>query len=327
MGHRARAVSVIVIGGLLLASSPPAAAQAPTAVGDTWAAPRTSWGDPDLQGTWTNTTTTPLQRPTSLAGQAFLTDEERAALDEKNAPGIDAAPGVGAYNNFWMEQGFVSQRTSLIVDPPEGRLPAITPKAQQRLDILNASRRAPSYPTSYDEPSLMERCITRGLPGTMLPGNYNHNYNILQTSEHVAIYTEMIHDTRIIPVDGRPHIGPSVQQWLGDSRGHWEGDTLVVETTNFTDKVYEQRFSLLVWGTGQHMHLVERFTRVNADTIDYQFTLTDPTTFARPWTAAIPMTRLEGPMFEYACHEGNYAMGNMLRGARAEDKAAAAVTR
>ena len=173
----------------------------------------------------------------------------------------------------------------------------------------------------------MERCITRGLPGTMLPGNYNHNYNILQTPEYVAIYTEMIHDTRIIPVDGRPHIGSSVQQWLGDSRGHWEGDTLVVETTNFTDKVYEQRFSLMVWGTGKHMRLIERFTRVDADTIDYQFTLTDPTTFARPWTAAIPMTRLEGQMFEYACHEGNYAMGNMLRGARAEDKAAAAATR
>ena len=291
---------------------------------DTFVAPRTPWGDPDLQGLWTNTTTTPLERPTSLEGKDVLSDEERAALDEENAPGIDAVQGVGAYNNFWMEQGYVFEQTSLVVDPPDGRLPAILPRAQDRQDVLRASRRSPSYPTTYEEPSLMERCITRGLPGVMLPGNYNHNYNILQTSSHVVILAEMIHDTRIIPIDGRPHIGSSIEQWMGDSRGYWDGDTLVVETTNFTNKLFERRFSLLVWGTGKHMGVVERFTRVGAGRIDYEFTLTDPTTFTRPFTASIPMTTLDGSMFEYACHEGNYAMANMLRGARQDDRVAEA---
>ena len=282
---------------------------------------RTPWGDPDLQGTWTNTTTTPLERPSALAGRTTLSAEERAALDEENAPGIDAAPGVGAYNNFWMERGYVYEQTSLVVDPPDGRLPAVTATAQRRQETLVAARRLPSYPASHEEPSLMERCITRGLPGIMLPGNYNHNYNILQTPQHVVIFAEMIHDTRIIPIDGRPHVDPAIRQWLGDSRGHWDGDTLVVETTRFSDKLYERRGSLLVWGTGRHMTVVERFTRVG-DTIDYRLTLTDPTTFRQPFTVSIPMAPLAAPMFEYACHEGNYALGNMLRGARADDRAA-----
>ena len=305
---------------MLTVSAAPSVVGQEQVVGGTWTASQTPWGDPDLQGTWTNTTTTPLERPSSLAGKNSLTTEERAALDEENAPGIDAAPGVGAYNNFWMEQGYVFEQTSLVVDPKNGRLPNVTPRAQQRQEALLSSRRSPSYPTTYEEPSLMERCITRGLPGVMLPGNYNHNYNILQTPTFVAILAEMIHDTRIIPIDGRRHIN-SIHQWMGDSRGHWENDTLVVKTTNFSDKLYERRFSLMVWGTGKNMHMVERFTRVNENTIDYEFTLTDPTTFARPFTASIPMTTLTTPMFEYACHEGNYAMANMLRGARADETA------
>lgn len=315
-----RLVSLSLLFALTVSAAPPVAGQEQI-VGGTWTAPQTPWGDPDLQGTWTNTTTTPLERPSSLAGKNSLTAEERAALDEENAPGIDAAPGVGAYNNFWMEQGYVFEQTSLVVDPKDGRLPKVTPQAQQRQEALLSARRLPSYPTTYEEPSLMERCITRGLPGVMLPGNYNHNYNILQTPTFVAILAEMIHDTRIIPIDGRRHINSSIHQWMGDSRGHWENDTLVVETTNFSDKLYERRFSLMVWGTGKNMHMVERFTRVNKNTIDYEFTLTDPTTFARPFTASIPMTTLTTPMFEYACHEGNYAMANMLRGARADETA------
>ena len=286
-----------------------------------WTTPRTPWGDPDFQGLWTNTTTTPLERPASLEGKQYLTDEERAALDEENAPGIDAAPGVGAYNNFWMEQGYVSKQTSLVVDPQDGKLPPVLKRAQQRQETLLESRRSSSYPTTYEEPSLMERCITRGLPGVMLPGNYNHNYNILQTPDFVVILAEMIHDTRIIPIDGRAHIDSSIDQWMGDSRGYWEDNTLVVETTNFSDKLFERRWSLMVWGTGENMHLVERFTRINETTIDYEFTLTDPTTFSRPFTASIPMTSLDGRMYEYACHEGNYAMANMLRGARADEVA------
>ena len=313
-------ISVCVVAGLVVLASGPALTQGR----EGWPAPRTPWGDPDLQGLWTNTTTTPLERPASLVGKDVLSDEERAAIDEENAPGIDAAQGVGAYNNFWMEQGYVFEQTSLIVDPPDGRLPTILPKAQERHDALLASRLSPSYPTTYEEPSLMERCITRGLPGVMLPGNYNHNYNILQTPTHVVILAEMIHDTRIIPIDGRPHIGASIAQWMGDSRGRWDGDTLVVETTNFTDKLFERRFSLLVWGTGKNMRVEERFTRVDADRIDYQFTVTDPTTFTRPFTASTPMTTLDGSMFEYACHEGNYAMANMLRGAREDERAAEA---
>ena len=151
--------------------------------------------------------------------------------------------------------------------------------------------------------------------------NYNHNYNILQTPDFVVILAEMIHDTRIIPIDGRAHIDSSIDQWMGDSRGYWENNTLVVETTNFSDKLFERRWSLMVLGTGENMHLVERFTRVNNNTIDYQLTLTEPTTFSRPFTASIPMTSLDGRMYEYACHEGNYAMANMLRGARSDEAA------
>ena len=155
----------------------------------------------------------------------------------------------------------------------------------------------------------------------MMPGFYNHNYQIMQTPDYVVIYAEMIHDVRIIPLDGRPHLPPHLRQWMGDSRGRWEGDSLVVETTNFTDKVYERRVSNTVFGAGRAMYLVERFRRVDADTIDYAITVTDPTTFTKPWTASIPMRTMEGPIFEYACHEGNYAMENMLRGARARERA------
>ena len=189
---------------------------------------------------------------------------------------------------------------------------------------LAVVRNADGYPTTWEDVNIYERCITRGMPGTMMPGFYNHNYLILQTPGYVVIRAEMVHDTRVVPLDGRPHIDPSIRQWLGDSRGWWDGDTLVVETTNLTDKVFERRFSNTVYGTGRHMRLVERFTRVDAETIDYRFTVTDPTTFQRPWTASTPMVTLDGPLFEYACHEGNYAMVNMLSGARARERVAAA---
>ena len=305
----------------VLVAPVPAAAQAG---GGTWTAPRIPWGNPDLQGVWSNTTTTPMERPSELAGKALLTDEERAELDTEAASNVDRPPppgSTGAYNNFWFERGIRTNQTSWVVDPPDGRLPPVTPRAQQQADDLAAVREAPSYPTTWEDVNIYERCITRGIPGTMMPGFYNHNYLILQTPDYVVLRAEMIHDTRIIPIDGRAHISPDIRQWLGDSRGHWEGDTLVVETTNLTDKVYERRFSHTVYGTGQHMQLTERFTRVDADTIDYEFTVTDPTTFTKPWTAATPMTAIEGPIFEYACHEGNYAIVNMLSGARAKEQA------
>ena len=320
---------------LALAPAPLAAAGGRPAARTAGAAavPPTAWGDPDLQGAWTNTTTTPLQRPRELAGRERFSAEERAALDEARARTearacatelvvLQHAPpptSTGSYNGFWLEQGTRTLQTSLIVDPPHGRLPALTPRARRRAAALAALRTAPSYPAAWEEPSVFERCITRGLPATMMPGFYNHNYRILQTPDHVVIQAEMIHDARIVPLDGRPHLPAGVRQWLGDSRGRWEGGTLVVETTNFTDKVHERRVSNTVFGAGRAMRLVERFTRIDADTLDYRFTVTDPTTFERPWTAAIPMTALDAPILEYACHEGNYAMENMLRGARAQE--------
>ena len=294
---------------------------APAAAQDAF---RTPWGDPDLQGSWTNTTTTPLERPDELAGRARLTAEERAELDAEAIRNADRPPppgSTGAYNNFWFERGVRTEQTSWIVDPPDGRLPPITAREQARMDALAVVRGADAYPTTWEDVNIYERCITRGMPGTMMPGFYNHNYLILQTPGYVVLRAEMIHDTRVIPLDGRPHVDPSIHLWLGDSRGYWEGDTLVVETTNLTDKVFERRFSNTVYGTGRHMRLVERFTRVDADTIDYRFTVSDPTTFERPWTAATPMAALDGPLFEYACHEGNYAIVNMLSGARARERA------
>ena len=294
-----------------------------------WTPPRTPWGDPDLQGAWTNGTLTPLQRPAELAAQEFLNDEERAVRNVTTRLRDDGPVQgpVGFYNDFWLEQGDLSQRTALLVDPRDGRLPPVTPAERE----LQASRRD-SYTDSHlahgtrfdswDDFNTLDRCITRGMPGLMMPGFYNHNYLILQTPEYVAIQVEMIHDARIIPLDGRPSPAASIRQWLGSSLGRWEGDTLVVETTGFTDKVRRRTgyFPSVVFGGDAQLHLEERFTRVSADTIDYRFTVTDPTVWTAPWTAAIPMTTLDGSLFEYACHEGNYAVPNALAGTRAEER-------
>ena len=283
-------------------------------------AARTPWGDPDLQGVWTNTTTTPLERPATLSDRATLTEEERAGLDEeavRNADGVPRERDTGSYNSFWLEKGRRSEQTSLIVDPENGRLPAFTRAAQQRVDALASARQQPA--ASWDDLNVFDRCLARGMPGAMMPGFYNHNYLILQTPGYVVLVLEMLHDVRIIPLGERPHLSPRIRQWLGDSRGQWDGDTLVVETTNVADTVNEFRVSHTVFGASRHLRLVERFKRVTQNRIDYTFTVDDPTTFARPWTGAAPMSLTEGPMFEYACHEGNYAMEHILRGARAQD--------
>jgi hypothetical protein len=296
---------------------------------------KTAWGDPDLQGRWTNTTTTPLERPANLAGKEVLTAEERAQLDA--ITGRDYTPlagDPGAYNRFWTEPGTASARTSLIVDPVDGKLPPFTPEAKKYADALEALRRT-ERPASWEELNPYDRCLTRGLPGAMMPGFYNHNYQILQTPTYVAILIEMIHDVRIIPIDGRPHLGKGLRQWMGDSRGRWEGQTLVVETTGFTDKIREfsghaqrlpngDRVGTYYGSFGTpSLTLVERFTRLDANTIDYRFTVTDPATFTRSWTAAIPMTTAQEPIFEYACHEGNKAVPHVLSAARAQDRAEA----
>ena len=290
--------------------------------------PRTPWGDPDLQGIWSNTTTTPLQRPEELAGRTTLTAEERAERDAERERNADRPPPpgqTGAYNSFWFERGVTGEQTSLVVDPPTGLLPDLTPASAARAAAIHAVRYSDRRDWTTDF-HLYDRCITRGLPGGMMPGFYNHNYNIMQTPDYVVLQVEMIHDSRIIPLDGRPHLDPSIQQWLGSSRGRWEGDTLVVETTNLSAKANEQRVDManVVFGIGEHARIVERFTRVADDLLDYRVTVIDPTTYQAEWTAAIPMVAIEGPLFEYACHEGNYALRNMLSGARADEAAAAA---
>jgi hypothetical protein len=221
-----------------------------------------------------------------------------------------------AYNQFWYDRGtktIGTRRTSLIVDPPDGLIPALTPEAAKRV----SEKRAWMEEHATDGPegrSLGERCIlwvTAGPP--MLPGPYNNNFQIIQNRENVVILNEMIHDTRVIPLDGSPHLPAAIRGWRGDSRGHWDGKTLVVDTTNFSDE-YSFR------GSDRNLHLTERFTRVSPDTLIYEFTVDDPTAFTKPWTVQIPVTRTKGPIYEYACHEGNYAMMDILAGARATDK-------
>jgi hypothetical protein len=280
----------------------------------------------DLQGVWTNVTITPLERPAELAGKTVLTPEEAAKYEREtnqrnNADTRDSSAEVDVshgYNQFWYDRGtklVTGARTSLIVDPADGRIPALTPAAQKRLtervaEVREHSTDGPEYR------SLQERCINWPVAGPpMLPTGYNSDYQILQTADSVAIVVEMIHDVRFIPLDGRPHVSSNIRLWMGDPRGHWEGHTLVVDTTNFTDK---SRFR----GSDQNLHLTERFTRVNPDTILYEFTVDDPTAFTQPWTAQIPLTKAKGPIYEYACHEGNYAMVDMLAGARAAEKKA-----
>ena len=300
----------------------------------TWRAARTPWGDPDLQGTWTNVTATPLERPRDLAGQPVLTEEERAERFwqftlETSTDSVPPAGSAGSHNEYWRERGVLLERSSLLVDPPDGRLPPLTPAAAQARSRRAAARRtAPADgPESRD---LFERCVTRGLPGTMMGNFYNHNYEILQTPDHVAILAEMIHDARIVPLDGRPHVDRRIGQWLGDSRGRWEDDTLVVETTNLRAvdlTTISRGLGVITLGTSASARVVERFTRRGPDAIDYEVTVDDPAVYTAPWTAAVPMTTREGPLFEYACHEGNYGMPGILAGHRAEERAAAAADR
>ncbi len=290
--------------------------------------PRTPWGDPDLQGVWTNRTTTPLERPDDFEGQALLSAEERAEFDAEAEANRDSPPPpgqTGSYNSFWFDRGLRGDQTSLIVDPPNGRYPAKTDRVQES-DAAFASMRDGTEFETWEDLNLYDRCITRGMPGAMVPGFYNHNYQILQTPDHVVILVEMIHDARIIPLDGRAHLPSQLGQWLGDSRAHWEGETLVVETTNLTPRG-DQRVRNLVHAASAEARVVERFTRVAGDRIDYSFTLTDPASYERPWTAEIPMVPLGGDIFEYACHEGNYGLPNILAGARSAELEQAASSR
>jgi hypothetical protein len=281
-------------------------------------------------------TATPLQRSDDLKDKALLSREEteeyerRAAERRAEAEATPVAQqSVGARTGYstlvWFETGYklTEGRTSLLLDPDNGRLPPLTPDAQKIAERQAEVRKLSPADTPEDR-GPYERCITRGLPGMMLPGFYNHNYQIFQTPGYVVITVEMIHDARIIPMDGRPYVSGSIKQWLGDSRGRWEGNTLVVETRNLRD--VEGR-NIGVFGTTERGRVIERFTRLAPDVMDYQVTVDDPAWFTKAWTASIPMTKVKGPLYEYACHEGNYGLPNILAGHRQEERAAAAEKR
>jgi hypothetical protein len=327
------ATTAIVAGFVFLARVSVATQAASAAPAPPWQPTRTPDGQPDLQGIWTNLTITPLERPASLAGKAVLSDSEAKALEQRAAQNAPAAPAGGApvgpvYNNFQERADRVvrGNRTSLVIDPPDGRIPALTAAAERRVAAGNASLSAHGAESHMDLSAYI-RCLTRGMPHSMLPGGSNSNYEILQVADAVVISMEMIHDVRVIPIDGRPHLPPRVPQWLGDSRGRWEGQTLVVDTTNFPETALAAytASSLYKWLPQTTLHLTERFTRVDADTIDYQFTVDDPATFERPWTVLQSLRRTKGPLFEYSCHEGNEAdVEAILNGARAQERSAAA---
>ena len=278
------------------------------------ALPRTPWGDPDLQGIWNNSTTTPLEQ---------MTEAELQRNRDARAPVIEATRGTGA---AWPETGGRLEQPSLVIDPPDGRI-SLTPDAIARLVAREKAREGRGEGDSWLDRNSWERCISRTMPVQMIPNLYNNNYQILQTPTHVAVQIEMIHETRIIPIDDRPHSSDNIRQWLGDSRGRWEGDTLVVETIHFHDRLdggdYQPSHILQTGhrGPGDTLRIVERFTRVDAETIDYRFTVEDPFTYTRPYTVAIPLRWRENqaPIYEYACHEGNYTMLNLLSGARANE--------
>ncbi len=282
-------------------------------------APRMSWGDPDLQGVWDYRSITPLQRREEFGDREYYSDEEIAELEARAARRLDEAPDPDAPSNLVHAQYMVdpgryvdeSRRTSLIVDPPNGRIPELTAAAQQR---QAAMRRGPRAADSFADRSLLERCITRGLPGALLPGLYNNNLRITQAPGYVAIVHEMVHETRVVPLDGSPLTG--VPTYMGESRGHWDGDTLVIETRNFNGDVSYR-------GSTASLRLTERYTRVGPDTIDFRITFEDDQQWIQPWTAAYLMRRSDGELYEYACHEGNYGLRNILENARDAERTAA----
>jgi len=313
---------------------------AKTATG-TWTTPRTADGQPDLQGVWANNNATPLQRPKVLEGRAFLNEQEVAALKKKYSElfdngNSDAAFGdtvfesvlanvrgtragfkstdgeTGDYSSVWLVSRDWDNRTSLITNPPDGRLPVMTPAAEKKQASAAAARFA--SPAGPEDRSLSERCITFGSP--RLGAGYNSYFQIIQSGKDVAIVMETIHDVRMISLDGSPHLPSNMQTWLGDPRGHWEGDTLVVDTTNYKPGVFMNVST-------EKLHVVERYTRTAADTLKWEITVDDPGAWAKPWTAVIPLRHSDEAIYEYSCHEGNYGLQGILTGARAAEKAAA----
>jgi len=316
--------------------TPHKAIQSSKAISQTWTTPRTPDGKPDLQGVWANNNATPLERPKELAGRATLTDDELAAMKKKahelfggkgdaafgdtvfltvlanvqgTKAGFKSTDGeTGDYSSVWTVERDWENRTSLITDPPDGRMPAMTPDAQKRRQTAQAALQHPAG--GPEDRSLAERCITYGSP--QLTAGYQSYYQLVQTPTAVAITTEMIHDVRIIPLDGRPHAPGAVQQWMGDSRGHWEGDTLVIDTTNYKPRAFMSVSS-------DKLHVIERFSRSGPETLKYEITIDDPGAWIKPWSLMIPLRHSSKPVLEYACQEGNEGLVGILAGARAEE--------
>jgi len=322
--------SLVLVSGLVVAaaawvSALPAAGQARS---KPYTVPHTPDGQPDLQGFWTNATYTPLERPKTVTKEFYTREEalaiaKRQAVEESEQTEPGTIPDVHYdFTQFGLDRSqgamALNLRTSLIIDPPDGRLPALSAEGRRRADERAAARKSRGGPHDavQNEP-LGSRCILMDRNGPpMLGGAYNNTYQIMQAPGYVMILVEMLHDARIIPLDGRPQLPPNVRQWTGSSRGHWVGQTLVIETTNLTDKFAFQ-------GASENMRLTERFTRVDEETLRYQFTVDDPSTWTRSWSAEVPWKKDKGPIFEHACHEGNYGLYNTLAGARAEEKRAA----
>jgi hypothetical protein len=330
LGALGAALALAAMFGVMAATTIPVSAQAAArpSIGTTipsgkvYKSPRTPWGDPDLQGTYSNAfeNGTPLERPQQFEGRRIEDVKGDELLEIKKAAHERALIGVGgglhAPDFFWqnyyeLEKG---AQAWLVVDPPDGKVPTVTAEGRQRTAARAEARRnsGRGNADSYEDRSLYDRCITRGLPGSMMPAFYGSHYDITQGPGYVAIRYEMVHETRVIPVNGGPHLGPAIRTYMGDARGRWEGDTLVVETTNF--KVPYQ-------GSSEDLRLIEKFTRYAPDKVGWSVTVDDPKTWVRPWTFAMPLTMdATQPVLEYGCHEGNYGLANILKGGRADDK-------
>ena len=335
----------ILVGALALAVTPAAIGQTSdlaaksTPEPRTYIAPKTPWGDPDIEGIWPGNMGVPIERPRSLGDRTTLTDQEyaqrvaqaqrQAAADNEERAPKDARVGIGP-PSYWTERGKPTRQASLIIDPPDGRIPPLTPEAQKRRREARGGLGDPAEwagkADSYEDLNLYYRCITRGVTGSIIPVVYNNGNQILQAPGYIVIRNEMIHEARVIPLDDRPHVASPIREYMGDSRGHWENNTLVIETTNFNDKTSIGSNGVGYNGEGgrhsESLHLIERLTRVDDNTLNYQVTIDDPRTWTKPWTLLIPLKRDPNyQMAEYACHEGNYAMKDILRGARAEEAA------
>ena len=319
-------IAVALLGSVPLAGQGQSSAANMKVAPKPWTLARTPDGQPDFEGYWSSASLTPLERPAALAGKEFFTDQELAENEKRASQPrtVEAVAGTIVHYDF-VQYGLdytqtkhaINHRTSLIIDPPNGRIPPLTAEAKKRAaDRAEARKRAGGPYDGPENRGLSERCILMGGEGPpILPEAYNSNLQIQQGPGYVSIIQEEIHDARIIPLDGRPHLSPKIRQWMGDSRGHWEGDTLVVDTTNFTDRTAFR-------GSSENLHVIERFRRIDQDTIVYRFTVEDPSTWEKPWTAELLFTKIPGPIYEFACHEGNYGLANTLSGARAQEKAA-----